>query len=142
MKVRCKIHDLKIIAGSQFEKFYNLKTIELRNIGLTYGKIYTVLALTNIENSIWVYLMSDDGHDYPIPFPNIFFAIKDGSVSNQWDYSSDMIENFEDLDLVLGKVISFKPWRDQKSVFYEKILDEDKHTMSIFNEYKDKMIAE
>lgn len=142
MKVKCKIHDLKIIKDSKFEGFYNLTTFELRNIGLTYGKLYTVLAVTNIEGAIWVYVMSDDGHDFPIPFPYIFFEIEDGSISNQWDYRSEMIEKFEDFDLGIGKVISFKPWKDKGSIFYEHILEEDRQTMLIFNEYKDKMMIE
>lgn len=63
-------------------------------------------------------------------------------MSKAYIFSDDILSALEDLNLSNNQVISFKEWKNQGDKFYERILEEDKQAVSLFNSYTNKMLAE
>ena len=114
----------------------------LEQLELTIGKTYVVLAIAKYSGKLYCYIMGDESDDYPLAFPIEFFEIYDDKISKYWDSNLSSIKSFDKVNIEDHEVYSFTQWKTQKDLFYENILEEDKQTISIFNEYKDKMIAE
>lgn len=112
------------------------------DIELTLGEIYTVLAISKYNDIVHYYIMVDSNYSFPLAYPTVFFKIVDSRVSSYWDSDLRSIISIDDLNIKNHEVCSFTQWTNQKDLFYENILEEDKQTMLIFNEFKDKMMAE
>ena len=139
MKVKCIINKANPkIHGKWLVEWVNT----LEQLELTVGKIYTVLAIAKYRGKLYCYVMGDESDNYPLAFPIEFFVIYDNRVSKHWDSDLTSLRDFKEINLKDHEVCSFAQWKIQKDLFYEKILEEDKQTISIFNEYKDKMEAE
>lgn len=114
----------------------------LEQLELTVGKIYVVLAISRYSDKLYYYIMGDESDNYPLAFPIELFEIYDSQVSKYWDCNLSFIKSFKELKLQNHEVCSFTKWKMEKDLFYEKILEEDKQTLLIFNSFKDKMITE
>ncbi|MEM0942169.1 MAG: hypothetical protein AAGI25_20615 [Bacteroidota bacterium] len=109
---------------------------------LTIGKIYVVLAVARYSNNFFFYILGDENNDYPLAFPIQLFTIKDFGISKFWDCDLQNIGSIEDLNIKNQEIISFKEWKNQGDKFYEKVLEEDKQSLSLFNSYRDKLLIE
>lgn len=109
---------------------------------LTIGKIYTVLAIAKYSNNFFFYILGDESNDYPLAFPIQLFKVKDLSISKFWDCDLQNISSIEDLSIKNQEILSFKEWKNQGDKFYEKVLEEDKQAVSLFNSYLDKVLIE
>ena len=138
MKVRC----IKDHADSNNSSVWLVSWVNQTNLEITVGKEYTVLALENNGGKIFVQILCDLNDDYPLPFPIELFQISDNKVSKYWDCNFKVIQDIDELKPSDGKVISFKLWRDMGSSFYEGLLNESKIELTIFEDFKNKMLSE
>ena len=139
MKVECKVDRVDPnIHESWICNWANTK----KQLELTVGKVYVVLAIAKYSNSFFFYILGDESNDYPLAFPIQFFRIKDLNISKFWDCDLQNIESIEDLNISNQETLSFKEWKNQGDKFYERILEEDKQAVSLFNSYTNKMLAE
>ena len=138
MKVKCltetidpMIHNKKLIEWA--------KNSELE---ITQGKIYTVIAISKYLDIFFYYIIGDESGNYPLAFPTDLFEIIDNRVSKYWDVFIEKIDTITELELQNNDVISFNEWTLNKDSFYENLLEEEKHEISVFNTYKDKIFFE
>lgn len=134
MKVKCNVESLDDIKGDLLN-FFNTGNSSLFRIGLTANAQYTVLAISAFKRQLFVYIMDDDDLSYPVPFPVDLFQITDSRISSIWYSDLTEITSFDELNLENEEVISFKEWTIRRSRFYENLLDEDKGTIELFNNY-------
>jgi hypothetical protein len=139
MKVECKIDRVN---PNTLESWVSNWANTKEQLELTVGKVYTVLAIAKYSNNFFVYILGDESNDYPLAFPIQFFKIKDLSVSKFWDCDVQNIDSIESLNINNQETLSFKEWKNLGDKFYEKVLEEDKQAISLFNSYRDKMLIE
>lgn len=139
MKIKCvydrvnpEIHDRWLVDWAN----------TLEQLELTIGKVYIVLAIAKYSGKLYYYIMGDESDNYPLAFPIELFEIYDSKISKYWDSDLSSIKSFEEVSLQDHEVYSFSQWRLQKDLFYENILEENKQTISVFNDFKEKMMTE
>lgn len=138
MKVKCLIETIDPM-------IHNKKLVEWTKsseLEITQGKIYTVLAISKYSDIFFYYIIGDESDNYPLAFPVDLFEVIDNRVSKYWDVHIEKIDSIDELELQNNDVISFKEWTLNKDSFYENLLEEEKHEMSVFDIYKDKMLFE
>lgn len=138
MKIRC-------VSDNISDENSPLSIINWSNnseLEISIDKIYTVLAITKLFDIIFYYILSDESNDYPLAFPYYLFEIEENKGSEYWDTSFSMIEKPELINIENGQVISFKEWTLKKDLFYENLLEGNQEAVSIFNDYRDKMLSE
>lgn len=109
---------------------------------ITFGKTYVVLAITKYFNEIFYFIISDESDSYPLAYPSELFKITDFGISKFWEIDLIKLESLEDVNIQNGEVISFKEWSSSPDRFYENLLDGGNKDVSVFNNYRDKMLSE
>lgn len=109
---------------------------------ITLGKTYIVIAISKYFNLFFYYILSDESDSYPLAFPSELFRIKDFGISKFWETDLLKISSLEDISLQNEEIISFKEWHLEPNRFYENLLEGEKIEMSIFINYRDKMLSE
>lgn len=139
MKVECKIDR---VDPDTLESWISNWANTKEQLELTIGKIYTVLAIAKYSNNFFFYILGDESNDYPVAFPIQLFKIKDLSISKFWGCDLQNISSIEGLSIKHQAILSFKEWKNQGDKFYEKVLEEDKQAMSLFDSSLDKVLIE
>lgn len=137
MKIKC-INDIirQEFCGKDLVEWAKYSDLEI-----TSGKTYTVIAISKYFNEIFFYIIGDETANYPLAFPSVLFQITDNSISKYWD-NAFKFKSINELSINNGEIISFKEWTLNGDDFYEKVLDEIEPEISIFREYRDKMLNE
>ncbi|MEP3389722.1 MAG: hypothetical protein ABJO02_16145 [Reichenbachiella sp.] len=139
MKIRC-VHN-KVDSENFDERL--LKWANTKDeLEISVGKVYVVLAISRYDENYFYYILSDESIDYPLAFPVELFEITDKTLSKYWDCNLDALESFSQLDIEDDEICSISEWRNQKDFFYEKLLDDDNQTVSVFENYRDKALLE
>ncbi|WP_309609114.1 hypothetical protein [Flavobacterium sp.] len=138
MKVKCLIENIDPV-------IHNKKLVEWSNnseLEITQGKIYTVIAISKYSDILFYNIIGDESGNYPLAFPVDLFEIIDNRVSKYWNVLIEKIGDITELELQNNDVISFNEWTLKKDCFYENLLEQEKHEISVFKNYKDKMFFE
>lgn len=138
MKVKC------ISATISIENSSNA-IIEWANnseMEITIGKTYAVLAISKYFDTIFYYIIGDESDSYPLAFPSNLFQIIDHNISKYWTTSLNEVRDPQDLEIGNGEIISFKEWTTKGDEFYEKLLDEEKKEVKLFDMYRDRILTE
>lgn len=138
MKVRCLTNEIS-------PEIHERSLVEWANgtaLEITRGKVYIVLAVTKYFDKYFFFIMGDESKEYPLAFPAELFEIVDNKVSKYWDCNFTTLKSLDQLNIGNNDICSFTEWKNQKDQFYEDVLEEEKNALIIFNQYRDKMLAE
>jgi hypothetical protein len=117
MMVRCVSSSGRILPEEFCNTQYGITRSTRYN--LTEGRIYLVLAITNIIGYNFFYILEDGATDNPTPVPSPLFEIVDGRMSRHWKYQQELrgqhLANYFFL-------IALPEWIEDK-MFLENLMD-------------------
>lgn len=130
MRVRCMINDLSSIKDAKVvARLQRAIHIDGPLTDLMIGKEYTVRAMKQSDEGLWLFLHTVPQSDFPYPYPIEFFQIMDSSLPASWWLECDKLKGGSAF-----KHLSFKEWaRDDQ--FYERLVDGDEEAVRIYRNH-------
>ncbi len=109
------------------EKVVHLE--ENEDVGLKIGETYTVYGINLnffIENMPFYYVCEDNQASYPVPKAAVFFEVVESTLSKHWRFVFELNSSYG---------LFLPEWASDQG-FYERIVDENQHEISLFREYR------
>jgi hypothetical protein len=110
----------------------------MERINLTITQTYVVYAKMIKKTTPWYYIADDSYSDieFPVAYPDVFFTIIDHRTSKCWLSSQKMDGGGNET-----KLSTFSDWACDE-LFYERLVDWNRHENEIFKRYKEFMDLE
>jgi len=131
MRVKCICNDLAEIGDVEVRARLGQSIhIEGPIRDLSVGKEYLVQALEKRDDGLWWYLHTSKDSDYPYPYPAEMFELQERSVPQGWCVGIKKVKG-----TMIFKWMSFPEWA-MDDLFFERLVDGDAKTMSIYRSKK------
>lgn len=130
MKVKCFGNSQEFLSSQGIKEDFSREDYRL-----IIGKEYTVYSLSEFYGYVW-YCILDDGPEFPMWNPSMFFEISDPRLSRYWIYS--LQKNYQNN---VVPFFSFPEWI-KNDYFYDSLTDGEDKEVEVFKNYKQLMDLE
>ena len=131
MVIKCVVNTIEgaLLHGLQSYKiedyFHCAPTFPFLNL----GQDYAVCGLLLTAQGIWVFLLKDEGDEYPLQYPISFFDIVDATIASDWMTGKG--EVFSSVSRKVFALLAPKEWANNEW-FYEALVDGEPQAVAAF----------
>jgi hypothetical protein len=132
MRVRCRLNSLGAISDAVVRSRLS-RSIHLDNSddSLTVGLEYSVFAIRCDDLGAWLYLDTNHGIGYPVPYPVEFFEPVASAIPPGWLWRLDVSRDCTTMRM------GFEEFVDEQDSFYESLVDGDTDARAAYERLRD-----